>query len=120
MFYDCLHTSSVDISFIITKHLDRPFFNNSHGSLIIAPKQNVFPFPVFAPQDSRDIYRILEPTSGETSSSLSGRLRRNVELNQTVEKLWKHAVENKTKESYDVSYTHFERFMLLNNVCKYL
>jgi hypothetical protein len=51
-----------------------------------------------------------------TSSSLSGRLRRNVELNQTVEKLWKHAVENKTKESYDVSYTHFERFMLLNNV----
>jgi hypothetical protein len=56
------------------------------------------------------------PTSGETSSSLSERLRRNVELNQTVGKLWKHAVENKTRESYDVGYTHFERFILLNNV----
>jgi hypothetical protein len=31
-------------------------------------------------------------------------------------KLWKHAVENKTKESYEVGYTHFERFMLLTNV----
>jgi hypothetical protein len=39
-----------------------------------------------------------------------------VELNQTVGKLWKHAVENKTRESYDVGYTHFERFMLLNKV----
>ena len=39
-----------------------------------------------------------------------------MELNQTVGKLWKHAVENKTRESYDVGYTHFERFMLLNNV----
>lgn len=37
-------------------------------------------------------------------------------MNQTVKTLWKHAVANKTRESYNVGYTHFERFMLLNNV----
>jgi hypothetical protein len=52
------HQVNCLISFIITKHLDRPFFYNSHGSLIITPKQNVFTFPVFAPQDSRNNYRI--------------------------------------------------------------
>jgi hypothetical protein len=39
-----------------------------------------------------------------------------VELNQTVGKLWKHAIANKTREYYNVGYKHFERFMLLNNV----
>jgi hypothetical protein len=33
-----------------------------------------------------------------------------------VKKLWKHAIANKTRESYNVGYKHFERFMLLNNV----
>ena len=37
-------------------------------------------------------------------------------MKKTVEHLWTHAVATRTRNSYDVGFTHFERFMLLNGV----
>lgn len=37
-------------------------------------------------------------------------------LNKTVEHLWTHAVADRTRDSYYVGYSHFEKFLLLNGV----
>jgi len=38
-----------------------------------------------------------------------------VELNRTVEHLWTHAVADRTRSLYNIGFSHFERFLLLNN-----
>ena len=51
-----------------------------------------------------------------------------VELKQSVDNLWTHAIASKTRALYNTGYSHFERFfniewselLLLNQICQQL
>ena len=45
---------------------------------------------------------------------MSDCLQRNVELKQSVDDLWTHAIASNTRALYNTGYSHFERFLLLN------
>ena len=47
---------------------------------------------------------------------MSEHLRCNVVLNNAVEQLWTHAVAKRTRSLYDIGFSHFIRFLLLNGI----
>ena len=47
---------------------------------------------------------------------MSDCLQRNVELKQSVDNVWTHAIASKTRALYNTGYSHFERFLTLDGV----
>ncbi|CAG2232425.1 unnamed protein product [Mytilus edulis] len=55
-------------------------------------------------------------TCREAATQLPECLRSNVVLNETVKQLWTHAVANTTRSLYNIGFSHFVRFLLLNGI----
>ncbi|CAG2215071.1 unnamed protein product [Mytilus edulis] len=129
MFYDCNYTSNFDMQlytdasstigyggyyqgkwFCSTWPKELPSLNDKSLSMAFLELL----------EHTRDITdgKIPPPrsTCREAATQLPECLRSNVVLNETVKQLWTHAVANTTRSLYNIGFSHFVRFLLLNGI----